>query len=185
MNKDLLKKIEAYSLSDTDIKKGLKPLKVSIIEYQHLPKYKHIDELFKKSSGNFCVLFIPENEQENNGHWTCIMKHKNGDYEYFDSYRNMAPDSEMKWLSKQLKNDLHFNKPFLHDLFLDSGIKSVIFNHYPFQSYKQGINSCGRHTVSRLLHKDLNLNDYWKLIKKSGLNPDEYVSEFVYKIIGK
>lgn len=185
MKKLNLQKLEKYSLSDTDIKKALKPNKVNIIQYENLPKYSHIDDLFKGSSVNYCVLFIPENISEDSGHWTCIIKHKNGEYEYFDSYKDYPPDKEMKWLSKQLKKELHFNRPFLHDLLLASKVNHVIVNHYPFQSQKEGENTCGRHTITRLLHSNLTLDEYWNIIKRSKLNPDDFVTQYTYKIIGK
>ena len=185
MNRKNIKSLEKYSLSDSDIKKALKPNKVNIVEYEKLPKYTHIDDLFAGSDVNYCVLFIPENKKENDGHWTCIIKHPNGEYEYFDSYKEYPPDAEMKWLSKQLKDDLHLNKPFLHDLLVASGVNHVTVNHHPFQSQKQGVNTCGDHTCCRLLHHDLPLEQYWNTIKKSKLNPDVYVTEFIHKILGK
>lgn len=185
MKKINIKKLERYSLSDTDIRKALKPNKINIIEYENLPKYTNINDLFKGSNKKYCVLFIPENEQENSGHWTCIIKHKNGEFEYFDSYKDYPPDSEMKWLSKQLKKELHFDRPFLHDLFLRSEINNVIVNHYPFQSQKNGMNDCGRHTISRLLHNDMTIGQYWNLIKKSGLDADTFVTQYTYNLIGK
>lgn len=185
MKKINIQKLERYSLSDSDIRRTLKPNKVNIIEYENLPKYSHIDDLFKGSNVNYCVLFIPENEKENSGHWTCIIKHKNGQYEYFDSYKDYPPDSEMKWLSKQLKNELHFDRPFLHDLFVHSGVSHITVNHYPFQSQKRGINTCGDHACSRLLHSDLTLEQYWNTIKKSKLSPDVYVTQFIHKLLGK
>lgn len=180
-----VQKLERYSLSDTDIKKVLRPNKVNIIEYENLPSYNHIDDLFAGSDVPYCVLFIPEDSKMDRGHWTCIIRHKNGNYEYFDSYKNYPPDSEMKWLSKQLKNELHLNRPFLHDLFVNSGVKHVIVNHYPFQSFKPDINTCGDQVCCRLLHHDLSLNQYWNLIKKSKMKPDEYVTLFIHKILGK
>ena len=180
-----LKQLEKYSLTDTDIKKVFKGKKINIIQYQNLPKYKHIDELFKHSDFKFCVLFFPENKQENKGHWTCIIKHKNGEYEYFDSYKDYPPDSELKWLSAKLKKELHFERPFLTDLFLRSGVDTIIYNQYPFQSQRNGINTCGDQVCSRLLHSNLSIDDYWKMIKKTGKNPDEFVTTLIYNIIGK
>ena len=184
MNK--LKKIEKYSLSQSDIYKVFKPKTINIILYEDLNKYETIDEIFKGSSFNHCVMFFPENKQENNGHWTCIIKHLNNTYEYFDSYKNYPPDSERKWLSKQLIDELHLQQPLLKDLFNRSGVKSVIFNHLPFQAMKPNIDDCGRHACCRLLNSNLTITQYWNMIKKSKWkNPDEYVSFTIYEIIGK
>ena len=182
---EIIKKLEKYSLTDTDIKKVFKPQKVNIVQYQDLDNFSHIDDLFKNSSFNFCVMFFPENEAKNSGHWTCIIKHKNGKYEYFDSYKDYPPDSEKKWLSDQLIKDLHIEKPLLKELFKGSGIDKVVFNPHPFQSQKEGVNDCGRHVCSRLMFHDMELNDYWKMIKDSTMNPDTFVTVLISKILGK
>lgn len=180
-----IKALEKYSLSDADIRKAFKGKKINIVEYQNLDKYNNIDELFANSDFNFCVMFFPENEAESSGHWTCIIKHTNGQYEYFDSYKNYGPDKELKWLSKKLKDELHLNRPLLTNLLNASGVNNVIVNHYPFQSLKPGMNDCGREVITRLFNSNLTLDEYWKKIKQSGLSPDAYVTNFTYNILGK
>ena len=180
-----IKRIESYSLSDKDIRKVFKPNRINIVEYQNLNNYDHIDDLFKNSDYTFCVMFFPENEQKSYGHWTCILKHENGKYEYFDSYANYKPDSERKWLTDQLIKNLHEENPLLTEFFLRSSILKIIINPYPLQSTRNGVNDCGDHVCCRLLHRDMNLNQYWEMIKQSRMNPDKYVSLFIYKILGK
>ena len=180
-----IKQLIQYSLSDTDIRDVFKPKKVNIVEYPTLSKVGHIDDLFKDSSYNFCVVFIPENLAGDQGHWTLVLKHTNGDYEYFDSYRNYGPDSEQKWLSKKLLKALKIDGPELTELFLRSNVNEVIVNHYSFQAMKQGINTCGDHVATRALYRNLSLDDYWKLIKQSGMSPDVFVTEKIYKLLGK
>lgn len=183
MNK--LNKLIHYSLSDADIRNVFKPKKVNIVEYPTLSEIRHIDDLFKNSNVNFCVIFIPENLAGNQGHWTLIIKHLNGDYEYFDSYKNYGPDSEQKWLSKKLLKALKVNGPELTDLFLRSGVNEVVINHYPFQAMKPGVNTCGDQVCARAIYRHLSLDNYWKLIKQSGKSSDDFVAELTYKIIGK
>ena len=182
---NILQNKEKYSLSDKDIKKAFKPKKINIIQYQDLPKYNSIDELFKGSDYTFCVMFFPENLKENSGHWTCIIKHTNGKYEYFDSYKDYGPDKELKWLSNTLKKELHFTKPFLTELFKKSNIQSIIVNHFPFQSQKNGINTCGREVICRLKFSDLTLQEYWEKIKSTKMNPDEFVTVYTYHFLRK
>ena len=170
-------------MSDADIKKVFKPKNINIVEYQKLPKYKHIDELLINEP--YCVLFFPENDESTEGHWTCIIKHANNQYEYFDSYKNYTPDKEQKWLTKEVKKHLHITSPFLTDLFNRSNIKTVICNPYPFQSQKDGICTCGKHVCSRLIFYQLPLTKYWDIIKHSKINPDRFVSILIYKILGK
>lgn len=189
--KDIVKLL-SYSLTDSDMKKVFKPKRINIVLYQDLEKYKHIDDLFKKSNFNHCILFFPENEQGNVGHWIAIIKHKNGTYEYFDPYKDVkgkdgiyTPDEEKKWLSKKIIRKLNIEQPTLTNLFIESGITSIMCNPYPFQEEKQGINTCGRHVCCRLLHSNLTIDEYWNFIQKSAKNPDIFVCEFIYNIIKK
>jgi hypothetical protein len=187
-----ISKLLAYSLTDADMRKVFKPKKINIILYQDLEKYKHIDELFQKSNFNFCILFFPENEAGNIGHWIGILKHKNKTYEYFDPYKDdkgkdgiYTPDEERKWLSKKIIKKLDLEQPVLTNLFISSGVDSIMCNPYPFQEEANGINNCGRHVCCRLKHSNLSIDEYWNLIKKSGKNPDIYVTEYIYKLIKK
>ena len=89
-------------------------------------------------------MFFPENRQANDGHWTAILKHPNNKFEYFDSYEGYKPDEEQKWLSAKLKKQLHIDRPLLTNLFLRSGIETVICNPYTFQVMKfLKIKKCG------------------------------------------
>lgn len=187
-----IRKLLSYSLTDTDMRKVFKPKRTNIILYQDLDKYKHIDDLFKNSDNTNCILFFPENENGNIGHWIGILKHTNGTYEYFDPYKDMkgkdgiyTPDEERKWLTRNIIKKLNLEQPTLTNLFINSGVKTIMCNPYPFQEEKEGINTCGRHVCCRILHSKLTIDEYWDLVKKSGKNPDIFVSEFIYKIIKK
>jgi hypothetical protein len=191
MIKDI-KKLLAYSLTDVDMRKVFKPKKINIILYQDLEKYKKIDDLFKNSNFNYCILFFPENEAGNVGHWIGILKHTNGTYEYFDPYEDVkgkdgiyTPDEERKWLSKKIIKKLELEEPALTNLFIASGVKSIMCNPYAFQEEANGISTCGRHICCRLKHSKLTIDEYWNMIKKSGNNPDVFVTEYIYKLIKK
>jgi hypothetical protein len=176
MNKSL-KQVEEYALSDEDIEKILG--KTFIFSYPYLDDVNSIDDVFD-SKGRSIMLFLTENE--NTGHWCCMIK-KNNEIHYFDPY-GVKPEGEKKWLSKEKLEELDQEKPVLTKLFRKSGC-AIFFNDYCFQKEQKGINSCGRHCATRLLYKDLSLEEYYDMIKESGLTPDEFVSKITFQILKK
>lgn len=187
-----IKQLLQYSLTDSDMRKVFSPKRINIILYQDLEKYKHIDDLFKNSSFKYCILFFPENMSGDVGHWIGILKHKNSIYEYFDPYKDTigkdgiyTPDEERRWLSEKIIKKLQLNEPALTNLFINSGVESIMCNPYPFQSEKVGINTCGSHVCCRLKHSNLTIDEYWELIKKSKKDPDIYVTEYIHGILNK
>ena len=186
-----IQKLLNYSLSDLDIKHIFKPKKMNIILYQDLNKYKHIDDLFKKSDFSNCFLFFPENEAGDVGHWIGILKHSKNSYEYFDPYRDIKgdgiyePDEERKWLNDKILKKLHLEHKLLTNLFLRSGINTIVCNPYPFQQEKDNISTCGKHVACRLMHSHMTIDEYWKMVEKSKENPDIFVCNIIYKIIKK
>jgi hypothetical protein len=202
-----LNKLVRYALSDSDIEKVMQRSlgdPVAIVEYQRLSNYGHIDELWAEYKHKFCVMFFPENDAGNVGHWTCIIKHRNNTYEYFDSYRNYRnlhsdtglqhvndyeyhPDDEKAWLSPMLINKLQIEKPMLTDLFLRSGINTVICNPYPFQKESPDINDCGRQVCLRLINHSMALPQYWNYViqNRGKLTTDQFITKMIFRILEK
>ena len=55
----------------------------------------------------------------------------------------------------------------------------IEFNDYKLQKKSSDIATCGRHVISRILLKDLNIDEYNKFLKsfkKEGYNSDDVVS---------
>jgi hypothetical protein len=179
MNKNLnYDKLEKYPLSDSDLKDILGD-NIKIIIYPNLNDVYDIEEIFD-DMGRCMVLFLTEDQYT--GHWLCL--HKEGDdIYYFDPYGEKI-DADRKWLGKSKLQELHEEKPLLKDLLLRSG-KKIYYNSYPFQEDREDINTCGRHCSTRLLYKHLDLDDYYDMIRKSNLNPDQFVSNITYKILNK
>lgn len=61
----------------------------------------------------------------------------------------------------------------------------MVYNKTKFQKVDDDIATCGRHCVIRLLFKDLPLPKYAKMIEKSGMSPDEFVTRKTYDLLGK
>lgn len=171
------KKAEEYPLGDDDIEKILG--KTFIFSYPYLDDVSHLDDIFD-SNGRSIMLFLTEDE--NTGHWICMHKSKDGVH-YFDPY-GIAPEGEKKWLTPQELEKLDQAHPRLIQLMRESGYP-IFYNNYEFQVDKKGINSCGRHCCTRLLFKNLSLEQYKDMIERSGMSPDEFVIKITFDILKK
>jgi hypothetical protein len=64
---------------------------------------------------------------------------------------------------------------------------SIVYNKKPIQSHKNGINSCGRHVIARMLFGDIPLKEYQSFLgfgsgsginkNKKNYNPDDIITE--------
>lgn len=172
--------IKAYSLSDKDMKKIIPTLKV--VSYPELLNATNIDQILDEK-GRLMLLYLTENEHT--GHWVCLLKRRGTKVlEYFDPYGNYGPDGESKWLTPQELEEFGQDTFHLSKLIKASPYKLLI-NKTKFQKDKRDVNTCGRHCLTRLYLKHLSLPQYTKLVKGSGLSPDDFVSGFTYYLIGQ
>lgn len=181
--KDMLPEIKAYALSNTDIQEILNP-DTRIITYPEFASMNSIDEAFDEL-GRCIYLFLTENEVT--GHWMCMFR-KGDIIEMFDSYGE-KPDAQRNWLTEEQLDDLNQSEPYLTMLLKKSPYK-VYYNTYQYQKERDGVNSCGRHCVARLICKDMSNLQYYNMVKEQmkeyGLaNPDDFVALFTYQFIGK
>lgn len=147
------------ALSNKDILKALNN-KTKVIQYKDLLDYKDIDDLLYPHD-NVVILY---NTNKNYGHWTCIIK-RNNDIEMFDSY-GYKPDDQQKYITEKVKLDNNMNFPYLTYLLYKSKNKyKVHYNNYKLQSEKNGINTCGRWVILRIHLKNMNINEFAKIIK--------------------
>jgi hypothetical protein len=167
------KRVIEYPLSDGDINRLLSP-DPKILIYSDLENMGSINEIFDPMGR--CMLLYPVSS-EYSGHWVCLIKHKDR-LEFFDPY-GKAPDTELKWIGKAKRREFNVEEPTLTRLLKESGEK-VSYNSHDFQEDEQSVNTCGRHCVVRLMFKDMSLDEYRKMIKESGLSPDEFVSGITY-----
>ena len=172
--------VRGYALSEQDIKKMIPTLRV--VSYPELLNATNIDDVLD-DKGRLMLLYLTQSE--NMGHWVCLLKRRGTKFiEYFDPYGNYKPDGESKWLSKEKLKELKQNTFHLTKL-LDNSPYEIKSNAYPFQKDVSDMNTCGRHCTTRLYLKHLSLPKYIKLIKSSGLSPDDFVSGFTYNLIGR
>ena len=172
-----IEEVKEYPLSDADIQKLLGG--TSIFTYPELANMSHIDECFD-DKGRAIMLFLTTGPAE--GHWICMLK-KGDTIEYFDPYGE-APEQEKKWLSKEMLEKLGQDEPYLKRLMAASGYK-IIVNKHKFQKDGGDINTCGRHCVVRCLYAPYSLAQYAKVIKSSGMSPDDFVGALTADMLKK
>jgi hypothetical protein len=154
---DDLKKI---ALSSRQLQENT-PKHIPILTYKEIYG-KSLDNLLK--NGAFILLYLWERSY---GHWCCVIRHNNGkDIEFFDSY-GKSPDY---WLSK---NSYKKNKELgqakwylLNKILKDNKYDHIYYNPVVFQdnSDPSDIRTCGRWILTRILNRNLNLDEFKEYI---------------------
>ena len=145
------------SLSGTEVL-DLLDNKCNLVQYSDLHNISSIDELlgpYKK-----CVLLY--HTSANYGHYCCVYENNDTIF-FFDSYGSI-PDTQLKFLPKDLIKELNSNHNYLIRLMYNSG-KNVEYNQYEFQSKEPNVATCGRHCVNRLRFPEISINDYYQIFK--------------------
>jgi hypothetical protein len=175
-----LKKLENEALSDTQVMK-LIDNKANFVVYPDIHKYQNIDQLL----GPYGACVILYESKANYGHYCCVFKRGN-ELEFFNPYGSSIkegedglPDSMLKFIDKDFRDKSNQNHTYLANLMYNSPY-NLSYNQYPLQRFGEGIKTCGRHVASRLMHRGLSLDQYFRLIKKNceelNLTPDQFVS---------
>lgn len=150
---DILKKIDE-PMTDSDLEHFLgTPSSKYIVKYSELDDYEKIEQLLPKEK-DFKIILT---EQElNNGHWTAIMRYKDGKkdvIEYYNSYGS-KPSYELGFISKIKNAFLGQDEKHLNQLLnrtLKENKYDIIYNKTKFQKYSPSIQTCGRWCVLRIL----------------------------------
>jgi hypothetical protein len=148
-----------YSLSDTDMLNYMKN-RTNLIQYKDIINYDNIDDLL--GIYNKCILLY--HTKENYGHWTCLYRVNNTIY-FFDSY-GVIPDDELKFLHKDLKEELNSNHRYLTKLLYESK-NNIEYNEYQLQKKSPNINTCGRWVLLRLKYPKISIDNFYKIITKN------------------
>lgn len=160
---------KSYSLSNFDIF-NLLDRRCNVMTYEELTKYKTIDQAL----GVYSALVLLYETHDHYGHWTLVFKYDNGHIiEVFDSY-GIFPDDELKFVPTYFKKKKNEDYPYLIKLLYESGYK-IVYNDDKLQEEKKGVNTCGRHVIARLMYRDIDIDDYVRMIKNSGMKPDDFV----------
>ena len=175
---EVLERIEAYSLSDLDIKRILGK-GTRIIKYSELSKYATLELLLPKHK-SYVVILIEAHLNE--GHWIGLCRFKKN-YLYFDSYGNKI-DHDLNWTTPRERIELNENVNYLTNLINISPF-DCLYNNVKYQQMSQTINTCGLH-VSHFLymmkHQNMDLKKYYLFMKhlkdESGRSYDDIVASF-------
>lgn len=165
--------IRKYALSGLEMK-YLNP-DAKLLKYTDLYKYRTIEEVF----GNYKKVIILYLIQSNtSGHWTCLFKNKKG-INFFDSY-GVPVDYEMELLSPAKRKRLNQEQDYLNNMLKH---KRVIFNNITYQDRDTA--TCGCFVSHRLYYSHLDNYQYLDLFFKSEQDPDDLVSVWCFKRLGK
>lgn len=134
------------------------------------------DDLFK---GHKAAVLLFLTEDENNGHWLCVLDHPD-EYEVFDSF-GTAIDGDRRWLSKEKQLEFGEVAPLLSNL-LKAGNKPVTHNTAKLQ--EDDNDTCGRWVCARILNAHMRLPQFVQMMKGSG-KPDITVTKYIYSKLGK
>lgn len=170
--------VKDYALSDADIRTVLGS-NIPILTYPDLAHKQSIDECFD-DQGRCVLLFLTNGPNE--GHWCCMLNKRNGIH-FFDPYGE-KPEEQFDGLSSSYLKTLDEDRPHLTKLLRASG-RPVFYNTHQFQQKANDIATCGRHCVARCLYAPYSLEQYKRVIDKSGLSPDDFVSGLTYDKLRK
>ncbi len=140
-----------YPLSNYDIK-NLLDNNIKIVLYSELNKYANIDELLYPF--NAFILLIETRPRY--GHWVSVIKINDSDIEFFNSYGGY-PDYTL--------NKMSDNFPYLSMLLYKCDY-NLFYNEFAFQKHDSDVKTCGRHSVCRVMYKNLDIYEYKQILDK-------------------
>jgi len=170
-------RLENYISSDDLLKYFGKMINDKIVKYSDLDNYKTIEQLLPDNN-DFKIILI-EN-QLNSGHWVVILRYDNT-IEFFNSY-GLMPSVDLNFIdnlqNKMLGQDIKFLNILLNEC---KNRFNIIYNKKRFQKLQPNINTCGRHTILRIImfqHFQLDLYKYNIFIEKL-MNKYDYPADII------
>lgn len=162
-----IERLEAVALSDADLKRmlGKHASNTKIIQYEQLKKYNDMSQLLPNETDCCIVLLQIEKPGASPvGHWITLLNHGTH-YEHFDSY-GLDPDEELA---------ITHEHSHLTDIIKNTK-KRVESSSYKLQAKREAVNTCGRHAVVRVLHRELEKPEYTSMLRQVHSNPDVAVT---------
>jgi len=139
-----------------------------ILRYSELAKYKNLLELLPKNKAYKIILI---EEERNLGHWVLITRQGNT-IEFFNSY-GQQPEAGKKLLGQYKNRMMGQDNDEIKRLFATQPRMKFVYNDFPFQKLKDGVNTCGRWVILRIITmKDLemDLKEFTELVKNKAKN---------------
>ena len=132
---------------------------VKIIRFPELAKYNNINQVLPRSTDCAILFLIDEQTPTANiGHWTCIMKspfekraypksdRMQSKFEFFDSY-GLSPSGDLSHIP--MADRVRFGEAVDYLKELIGG--KLKHNKIDYQAWKNGVNTCGRFVLIRIL----------------------------------
>lgn len=164
-----------YLVSSDDIQR-LFP-KIQIIKYSDIHKINNVYDMIDNPHK---ACFILYQDSVNSGHWCLLFERKDGILEFFDPY-GLEIDKQHSFFNDKTRKYTNQDKPYLTYLLLTNG-DNIEYNNHRFQKMKDGINTCGKWCIHRLIYDDLTLDEYYNMFKKYK-NKDKKINELINKIL--
>lgn len=162
-----IKKLKSKSLTNFEIIDALEG-KTRIVMYSDLKHVKNIEDILNPY-GNCIILY---QNDPSSGHWVVLNSRKNC-YEFFDSYGGDV-DSQLTYAN-------FVKTPYLSRL-LEKTKAPVIHNPFELQEKSDGVNSCGRWCLLRVILKDMPLMKFVGLFVGKDKTPDYYATALTAKV---
>ena len=148
-------------ITDGDIRQLVgKPIKIR--NYDGLTSHDSLKSLCPKP-GDACVLFW-RTKNEKTGHFNCILRHTETEFEWFDSYgfspqevANRMTHDGAKLLTPMLKG------------------QRVFYGKHKFQ-HGENVNTCGRYVAFRVNCHTFKYNEFKQLLSYRGVHPDDLIT---------
>jgi len=147
MNEKLVKTYKlklAVMMSDSDIRRWLGDGDY-IMKYSELAGYESLRDLLPEDKSFKIIL---TEDRANQGHWTALLRYDNT-VEWFDSI-GVKPDGELRYIPNPIRACLGEKVKHLSRL-LNTSPWKVMYNKKKFQSLTQGVNTCGRWVIARVV----------------------------------
>lgn len=108
-----------------------------------------------------------------NGHWLAVwLDPVRRVIHHFDSY-GLSPDAEDQYSKNPLVQQRLLNK--FYAACVQQGY-SMVYNQEKYQQWSTGVNTCGRHVITRLRLSYLSEGQYARLMLRQRSSPDEIVT---------
>lgn len=175
-NDDLISK----PMDDEELRLSL-PRGTKVVRYADLKRYRTIYDLLKKPRSAAIVLYEQEPKV---GHWVAIARNEKGLF-FFDPYGE-KPDKQLEYSQFSRHRVMGAGDKSLSSLIATyKDPQNIHYNPVDYQKESPNVNTCGRHSVNfiRCAMAGGSLDDYYAQLRaeqqKTGLNPDQIVSERV------
>lgn len=175
----------SYALTDKDVHKLIPGLPLTL--YSDLPN-KTLGSLLD-NRGRGLVLFVQDKDNSSViGHWLAVATQPNG-LLVFDPYGGKEDPwyLDRKFISNRDQKALDETSPHLSTLIKNAGIRPI-YSTERYQEMKKGIETCGRHCVVRLWHKDKDVQRYSRYMSNArylsgGASNDDIVTHWTDEVL--